>query len=81
MWGGTSLAHVEFKARKSSYKVLQGWGDGQVRELSAIYCFPLLFVSDVSSEQLRPLKSLKHGHGISLTVRADPNSSGLILPF
>lgn len=39
--GGTSLARVEFKARKLSYKLLQGWGDGQVRELSAAYCFPL----------------------------------------
>lgn len=59
--GGISLAHMEFKARKLSYKVLQGWGDGQDRELSTIYCFPLLFVSDVSSEQLRLRKSLKHG--------------------
>lgn len=61
--GGLSLAYMEFVARKLSYKVLLGWGDGQVRDLFNIYSFPLLFVSDVSSEQQRPLKSLKHGHG------------------
>lgn len=44
---------MEFVARKQSYKVLQGWGDGQVRDLFAIYSFPLLFASDVSSEQLK----------------------------
>lgn len=59
--GGISLAHVEFKARKLSHKILQGCGDGKVRELSAIHSFLLLFVSGMSSEQLRPLKSLRHG--------------------
>lgn len=61
--GGLSLAYMEFVPRKLSYKVLQGGGDGQVRDLFAIYTFPLLFVSDVSSEQQGPLKSLKQEHG------------------
>lgn len=51
--GGISLVHMELVARKLSYKALRAWGDGQVRELFAIYSFPLLFVSDVSSEQLK----------------------------
>lgn len=59
--GGISLAHVEFKARKLSCKILQACGDDKVKELSAIYSFLLLFVSGVSSEHLRLLKSLKHG--------------------
>lgn len=61
--GGLSLAYTEFVVRKLSYKVLQGWGDGQVRDLFAIYSFLSLFVSDVSSEQRGPLKSLKQGPG------------------
>lgn len=55
------VAHLECKARKWSYKALERQGDGQVRELSAICCFPLLFVSDVSSDELRLLKSPKRG--------------------